>query len=109
MGVFVPQFADNPTAEYDLALVEIKGRFRFTSSIMSTCIPGKALPREYNFHKDYALLAYGTKSEDFALNSKQLNVQYTELCSAIYGPIVTDPSNDFHETLNELCLIILMR
>jgi len=95
----LPQFADHTTVEYDLALVEIKGRFRFTPSIMPTCIPGKALPREYNFHKDYALLGYGTKSEDSALNSKQLNVQYTELCSAVYGPILTDPTNPFHKTI----------
>lgn len=31
--VFEPKFADYTTAEYDLALVEIKGRFRFTLSI----------------------------------------------------------------------------
>ena len=83
-----PQYDQgSESAQYDLALVEIKGTFSFSASleVVPVCIPGKAVPRESHFEERYTLLAYGSEGDSFALNSKPITVATTEVCNAFYG------------------------
>ena len=94
------------SAKYDLALVEIKGKFRFRQSIWPICIPEKVRPREYHFEKGYTLVGFGKDTnspdtcDDFeCLKQDQLNAQRTEYCSAIYGQILSSPFDPFYELI----------
>ena len=94
------------SAKYDLALVEIKGKFRFRQTIWPICIPEKVRPREYHFEKGYTLVGFGKDTnapdtcDDFeCLKQDQLNAQRTEYCSAIYGQILSSPFDPFYEII----------
>ena len=94
------------SAKYDLALVEIKGKFRFKQSIWPICIPEKVRPREYHYEKGYTLVGFGKDTSnpdtcgDFeCLKQVQLNAQRTEYCSAIYGQILSSPFDPFYELI----------
>ena len=94
------------SAKYDLALVEIKGKFRFRQSIWPICIPEKVRPREYHFEKGYTLVGFGKDTSgpdtcgDFeCLKQDQLNAQTTEYCSAKYGQILSAPFDPFYELI----------
>ena len=50
---------ESPAAKYDLALVKIKGRFRFNPSAWPICVPEKEQPRVDHKGNAYTLLGYG--------------------------------------------------
>ena len=96
------------SAKYDLALVTIKGRFRFIDTIWPICIPEEVRQREYHFGKGYRLVGYGKdinnpeSCDNFeCLKEDSLNALPTEYCSAKYGQILKTPFHPFHDLIKK--------
>ena len=58
-NVMIHNLYESPAAKYDLALVKIKGRFRFNPSAWPICVPEKEQPRVDHKGNAYTLLGYG--------------------------------------------------
>ena len=96
------------SAKYDLALVTIKGRFRFKDTIWPICIPEEVRQREYHSGKGYRLVGYGKDinnpelCDDFeCLKEDSLNAQPTVYCSSKYGQILNTPFDPFHDLIKK--------
>ena len=95
------------SAKYDLALVTIEGdSLEWNKSIWPICIPDEVRPREYHYEKGYRLVGFGKDinnpelCDDFeCLKEDRLNVQTTVYCNAIYGQILSFPSDPFHDLI----------
>ena len=108
--VFHPLFdKDTIAAIYDLALIEIQGRFTFKRSVWPICIPDEILPRRHHFGKGYTLVGFGLDISDNnqqcsdieCLKTDQLNVKTKEECGAIYGLIIDAPFHKDHDRVIE--------
>jgi len=108
--VFHPLFnKDTIAAIYDIALIEIQGRFTFKKSVWPICIPDEILPRKHHFGKGYTLVGFGLDISDDnqqcgdleCLKTDQLNVKTTDECGAIYGLIIDAPFHRDHDRVVE--------
>ena len=108
--VFHPLFnKDTIAAVYDIALIEIQGRFTFKKSVWPICIPDEILPRKHHFGKGYTLVGFGLDISDDnqqcgdleCLKTDQLNVKTTDECGAIYGLIIDAPFHRDHDRVVE--------
>ena len=87
-----------PAAAYDLALVKIKGQFRFRDSRWPICLPEMSAPRDSHSGIGYVLLGFGrdtsTVNQGNVLTQLDLTVQPTAACSTLYGKILDDQDNN---------------
>ena len=95
---FHPKFT-YPVAAYDLALVEIKGRFSFLISRWPICLPNVSASRDSHSRIGYVLLGFGRDTSAMkkgsVLTELDLTVQPTAACSTLYGKILDDEENNF--------------
>merc|ERR1712223_1891025 len=93
------------SAKFDLALVEIKGKFGFRESIYPICITDTVHDRSYHRDKGYTLLGFGkdtsVEGRDEVLTSLRLTVQPIAFCNAIYGTIIDNTFDPFNEQIKK--------
>ena len=79
---------------YDIALVEIEGRFTFKKSIWPICIPDGVYEKDEHVDKGYLLLGFGedtvNEEKGEVLTAESLFVQPTAACNQLYGPVLSN-------------------
>lgn len=72
-------------AYYDIAIVELRGRFSFKENVWPICIPEKAESNKDAYkNTEMTLLGYGPAKKGEILTLEQLTVQGSDACNARY-------------------------
>ena len=96
--VKIHPLSEVPAARYDLALVKIKGEFRFRDARWPICIPEKARSQEFHFDRVYSFVGFGRdinrRNSGSVLTTLDLDVEHKDDCSSKYAEILDDESHD---------------
>ena len=96
--VKIHPLSEVPAARYDLALVKIKGEFRFRDARWPICIPEKARSQEFHFDRGYSFVGFGRDinkvNSGSVLTTLDLDVEHKEDCSSKYAEILDDERHD---------------
>ena len=99
-NVKIHPLSEVPAARYDLALVKIKGQFKFRDTRWPICIPEKTRSREFHFDRDYSLVGFGRDKNKVnsgsVLTTLDLEVEHTDDCSSKYADILDDEGHARH-------------
>ena len=96
--VKIHPLSEVPAARYDLALVKIKGEFRFRDARWPICIPEKTRSREFHFDRVYSFVGFGRDinkvNSGSVLTTLDLDVEHKEDCSSKYAEILNNRNHD---------------